>query len=60
MWAGVQKVSRPMERCQEMSQWTPVMAQVMAATAHQTYQCGRAEVGWVEKVAKAGSLLIIK
>ncbi len=38
MWAGVQNVSRPMERCQEISQWTPVMAQVTAATEHQTYQ----------------------
>ena len=27
-----------MERCQEISQCTPVMAQVTAATAHQTYQ----------------------
>ena len=23
MWAGVQNVSRPIERCQEMSQTTP-------------------------------------
>ena len=38
MWAGVQKLSRPMERCQEISQWMPVMAQVTAATEHQTYQ----------------------
>src|SRR5690242_2980868 len=37
-WAGVQKVSRPMERCQEMSQCTPAMAQVTAATEHHTYQ----------------------
>src|SRR5215471_3219720 len=43
MCAGVQKLSRPMERCQEMSQCTPVMAQVTAATAHQTYQ-GTADV----------------
>ena len=43
MWAGVQKVSRPMERCQEMSQWMPVMAQVTAATAHQTYQGTKTE-----------------
>jgi len=27
-----------MERCQEISQCTPVMAQVTAATPHQTYQ----------------------
>ena len=28
MWAGVQKVSRPMVRCQEMSQCTPIIADV--------------------------------
>ena len=36
-WAGVQKVSRPIERCHEISQWIPVIAQVTAATEHQTY-----------------------
>src|SRR5689334_21134117 len=36
--AGVQKLSRPMERCHEISQCTPVIAQVTAATAHHTYQ----------------------
>jgi hypothetical protein len=43
MWAGVQNVSRPMERCQEMSQWTPTMEHVTAAVAHQTYQGTRSE-----------------
>jgi hypothetical protein len=38
MWAGVQNVSRPMERCQEMSHWPPIMAEVTAKTEHQTYQ----------------------
>ena len=38
MWAGVQNVSRPMERCQEISHWPPIMAEVTAKTAHQTYQ----------------------
>ena len=38
MCAGVQNVSRPIERCQEMSQCTPTMANVTAATEHQTYQ----------------------
>jgi hypothetical protein len=38
MWAGVQNVSRPMERCQEMSHWPPIMAEVTPKTAHQTYQ----------------------
>src|SRR5947209_6174717 len=38
MWAGVQNVSRPMDRCQEISQWIPTIAKVTAATEHQTYQ----------------------
>src|SRR5579883_2362484 len=38
MCAGVQNVSRPMERCQEISQWPPIMAEVTARTAHQIYQ----------------------
>ena len=33
-WAGVQNESRPMDRCQEMSHWTPTMTLVDAkATA---------------------------
>jgi hypothetical protein len=32
------------------------MAQVMAAMAHQMYQCGRADDGCVDSVAKAESL----
>ena len=32
MWAGVQKVSRPMERCQETSQAPPMEAEVTART----------------------------
>ena len=38
MCAGVQKVSRPMERCQEISQCVPTIAEVTAMTEHQTYQ----------------------
>jgi len=38
MWAGVQKVSRPMERCQETSQAPPMEAEVTASAPHQTYQ----------------------
>ena len=35
MWAGVQNESRPMDRCQEMSQMTPTRTLVDAnATAH--------------------------
>jgi hypothetical protein len=44
MWAGVQKVSRPMERCQEMSQWIPTMAHVTAAAAHHTYHGTRSDL----------------
>lgn len=36
--AGVQNVSRPIERCHEMSQWMPTMDEVLASTAHQMYQ----------------------
>jgi hypothetical protein len=38
MWAGVQKVSRPMERCQETSQCAPMVTEVTASAAHQRYQ----------------------
>src|SRR5277367_2794661 len=52
MWAGVQKVSRPMLRCQETSQAPPMLADVTARTPHQTYQgteAGRANCsGWAE------------
>src|SRR5262249_17209105 len=37
MCAGVQNVSRPIDRCQEISQCTPTMANVTAATEHHTY-----------------------
>ena len=37
MWAGVQNVSRPIERCHAMSQWVPTIAEVTAITAHHTY-----------------------
>src|SRR5690242_5608618 len=38
MWAGVQKVSRPIEVCQEISQCAPTIADVTASVEHQTYQ----------------------
>src|SRR5207237_10737096 len=38
MWAGVQNVSRPIERCHEMSQMTPTFALVAAISAAATYQ----------------------
>src|SRR5436309_15873175 len=36
--AGVQNVSRPIERCQEMSQMMPTFALVAATSAAATYQ----------------------
>jgi hypothetical protein len=36
--AGVQNVSRPIERCQEISHCPPTMADVTARTEHHTYQ----------------------
>src|SRR5712691_12977375 len=38
MCAGVQNESRPMERCQEMSQCTPTIAEVIANAQSQMYQ----------------------
>src|SRR5271155_3401149 len=38
MWAGVQKESRPMERCQETSHAPPIEADVTASAPHQAYQ----------------------
>lgn len=37
MCAGVQKVSRPIERCQETSQCAPIETDVTASTAHHRY-----------------------
>src|SRR5690348_14909174 len=36
--AGVQKLSRPIDWCHEISQWVPTIANVTAATEHHTYQ----------------------
>lgn len=38
MCAGVQKLSRPIERCQETSQCAPIATEVTATAAHQRYQ----------------------
>src|SRR6185503_20852545 len=38
MCGAVQKASRPIERCHEMSQWPPTIAEVTATTVHQTNQ----------------------
>src|SRR5690242_16779144 len=37
MCAGVQKVSRPIEMCHEMSQYAPKADEVAAAARHHTY-----------------------
>ena len=50
MCGGVQKVSRPIERCHEMSQWPPTIAEVTATTVHQTNH-------GIEGVRSAGSIL---
>src|SRR5580704_7175806 len=47
IWAGVQKVSRPIERCHEMSQWIPTMEHVTAAAAHHTYHGTRSDASGV-------------
>src|SRR4051812_956276 len=36
MCGGVQKVSRPIDRCQEMSHCAPIIAEVTASAAYQT------------------------
>ena len=38
MCAGVQKLSRPMERCQETSQAPPMEDEVTARAPHHMYQ----------------------
>ncbi len=44
MCAGVQNVSRPIERCQEISHWPPIIAELTARTEHHTYQGTRSVV----------------
>ena len=38
MWAGVQKESRPMDMCQEISQYPPMTTETEAAKRDQMYQ----------------------
>lgn len=38
MCAGVQNVSRPIDRCQETSQCAPIETEVTATTEHHRYQ----------------------
>ena len=55
MCGAVQKASRPIERCQEMSQWPPIIAEVTAATVHQTNH-GIEGAGASSGVASSGSM----
>src|SRR5215472_7314157 len=57
--AGVQNVSRPMERCQEMSQCTPIMAEVTAPTEHQTYH-GTVDSRGAKETEVANTLIVIR
>src|ERR1700761_1045750 len=60
MWAGVQKVSRPMERCQETSHAPPMEAEVTARAPSQVYQGVVAEVfcGGMERGRDAADVAI--
>src|SRR5881396_1237552 len=55
--AGVQKVSRPIERCQEMSQMMPTFALVAATSVAATYQ-GRCAASGGARVAGAAAAVI--
>src|SRR5947208_16483860 len=55
--AGVQKVSRPIERCQEMSQMMPTFALVAATSVAATYQ-GRCAASGGARVGGAAAALI--
>ena len=56
MWAEVQKVSRPIVRCHEMSQIAPMTTLVEAKTTAQTYQ-GTPRPATAARVAAGGSEL---
>ena len=51
-------MSRPIERCHEISQCTPIMAEVTAATEHHTYQGMACERGATE-LTVANYLIIV-
>src|SRR5438132_14361356 len=55
--AGVQKVSRPIERCQEMSQMMPNFALVAATSVAATYQ-GRCAASGGARVAGPAAAVI--
>src|SRR2546426_1112655 len=55
--AGVQKVSRPIERCQEMSQMMPTFALVAATSVAATYQ-GRCAASGGARVAGAAAAVM--
>src|SRR5207245_11646583 len=63
MWAGVQNVSRPIERCHEMSQMTPTFTLVAAITAAATYHgttAGRDVAGAGGAVAAVTGLAVVR
>src|SRR5438132_9039194 len=55
--AGVQKVSRPIERCQEMSQMMPTLALVAATSVAATYQGTCAASGGARVVGVAAAVI---
>src|SRR5437660_10483417 len=55
--AGVQKVSRPIERCQEMSQMMPTFALVAATSVAAAYQ-GRCAASGGARVAGAAAAVV--
>src|SRR5712664_3812849 len=56
--AGVQKVSRPMERCQETSHAPPIKAEVTARAPNHRYQGMRVFVAetWAARWVESGKL----
>src|SRR6266513_2093150 len=57
--AGVQNVSRPIERCQEMSQMMPIFALVAATSVAATYQGRGAAVGAAGAAAPLSELGVV-
>src|SRR5436305_9440053 len=55
--AGVQKVSRPIERCQEMSQMMPTFALVAATSVAAPYQARCAASGGARVAGAAAAVL---
>src|SRR5437879_10530778 len=63
MWAGVQNVSRPIDRCHEMSHMAPTFTLVAAITAAATYHgttAGRDVAGAGGAVAAVTGLAVVR